>query len=193
MSDRQKQIIEVSLELIAESGIQGLTIKNLAKRIGFSEAAIYRHYENKIQILMGILGYFRENTRRLFSEELLTEGNALMKINHLLINQIRIFTKTPPLVAVVFSEELFRNEVVLSDKVSEIMNNSIDIVTGIIKQGQERAEIRNDIEASHLSLMVMGTLRLFVKQWQMSDYSFDLQKKGNELSDSMKRILSLEK
>jgi AcrR family transcriptional regulator len=45
LSDRQKEIIEVSLALIAENGIQGLTIKNLAKRIGFSESAIYRHYE----------------------------------------------------------------------------------------------------------------------------------------------------
>ena len=37
LSDRQKEIIEVSIALIAENGIQGLTIKNLAKRIGFSD------------------------------------------------------------------------------------------------------------------------------------------------------------
>lgn len=35
LSDRQKEIIEVSLALIAENGIQGLTIKNLAKESDF--------------------------------------------------------------------------------------------------------------------------------------------------------------
>ena len=55
LTDRQKEIIEVSLNLIAGKGIQGLTIKNISKEIGISEPAIYRHYENKIQILIALL------------------------------------------------------------------------------------------------------------------------------------------
>ncbi|MBT4968054.1 MAG: TetR/AcrR family transcriptional regulator [Bacteroidetes bacterium] len=54
-TDRQKEIVEVALELITEKGIQGLTIKNLSKKIGISEPAIYRHFDNKIQILISIL------------------------------------------------------------------------------------------------------------------------------------------
>lgn len=191
MSDRQKQIIEVSLELIAESGIQGLTIKNLAKRIGFSESAIYRHYENKIQILVAILNYFKENTERLFLSELNSEGDAISKINHLFLNQFKIFTNSPSLVAVIFSEELFRNESMLVERVSEIMNNSFNVLTQIIKSGQENGEMRADVEADHLAVVVMGSLRLFVKQWQMSNYSFDLVKKGNELSNTIKTLLVL--
>ncbi len=191
MSDRQKQIIEVSLELIAESGIQGLTIKNLAKRIGFSESAIYRHYENKIQILVAILNYFKENTERLFLSELNSEGDAISKIYHLFLNQFKIFTNSPSLVAVIFSEELFRNESMLVERVSEIMNNSFNVLTQIIKSGQENGELRSDVEAEHLAVVVMGSLRLFVKQWQMSNYSFDLVKKGNELSNTIKTLLVL--
>ena len=174
LSDRQKEIIDVSLELIAESGIQGLTIKNLAKKIGFSESAIYRHYENKIQILVAILNFFKENTERIFTAELATEGDAIFKINHLLRAQFKIFAASPSLVAVIFSEELFRNEPILIEKVSEIMNNNFNTLTNIIKSGQGKKEIRSDIEAAHLSLVVMGSLRLFVKQWQMSDYSFSM-------------------
>ncbi len=189
MSDRQKEIIDVSLELIAENGIQGLTIKNLAKKIGFSESAIYRHYENKIQILVAILNYFKENTERLFLSELNAEGDAISKINDLFLNQFKIFNNSPSLVAVIFSEELFRNEAILVEQVSEVMNNNFDTLTQIIKSGQEKGEIRTDIEPSHLSVVVMGTLRLFVKQWQMSNNSFDLIKKGNELSNTIKILL----
>lgn len=189
MSERQKQIIEVSLELIAESGIQGLTIKNLAKKIGFSEAAIYRHYENKVQILVAILNYFKENSEHLFLSELSTEGNSILKINNLFLNQFKIFSTSPSLVAVIFSEELFRNEAILVEKVSEIMNNNFDALTQIITSGQEKGEIRADIQPSHLSVVVMGTLRLFVKQWQMSNNSFNLIKKGNELSNSIKILI----
>jgi AcrR family transcriptional regulator len=189
MSDRQQQIIEVSLELIAESGIQGLTIKNLARKIGFSESAIYRHYENKIQILVAILNYFKENTERLFAAELNSDKDALLKINHLFLNQFIIFTRSPSLVAVIFSEELFRNEPILVERVSEIMNSSFNVLIQIIKDGQEKGEVRTDVESEYLALVVMGSLRLFVKQWQMLNHSFDLIKKGYEFSNSIKTLL----
>ncbi len=189
LSERQKEIIDVSLELIAENGIQGLTIKNLAKKIGFSESAIYRHYENKIEILVAILNYFKENTERLFTAELNAEGDGLTKINHLFQNQFRIFSNSPSLVAVIFSEELFRNEAVLVKKVSEIMDNNFVTLTRIIKAGQEKNELRADVDAEHLAIVVMGTLRLFVKQWQMSGNSFNLLEKGDELSNSIEILV----
>lgn len=189
LSDRQQQIIDVSLELISENGIQGLTIKNLAKKIGFSESAIYRHYENKIEILVAILNYFKENTEHIFVTELKSDEDTLTKIQNLFINQFRIFTKSPSFLAVIFSEELFRNETILSERVAEIMNNNLDTLTQIIRVGQKKDELRNDIEASHLALVVMGALRLFVKKWQISNHSFDLRKEGLKITQSISVII----
>lgn len=189
ITERQQEIINVSLVLITESGIQSLTIKNLAKRIGFAESAIYRHYENKIQILLAILDFFKRNTEQLFSNQLNSNENALVRIEKLFVTHFRKFTNTPSLVAVIFSEEIFRNEKQLSTKVAEIMNLNIASLTTIIKDGQQKGEIRNDIEASHLATMILGSLRMFVKQWSMSNYSFNLENKGNELSNSIKTLL----
>ncbi|WP_297098960.1 TetR/AcrR family transcriptional regulator [uncultured Draconibacterium sp.] len=189
LSDRQQQIIDVSLELISENGIQGLTIKNLAKKIGFSESAIYRHYENKIEILVAILNYFKENTEHIFVTELKSDEDTITKIQNLFINQFRIFTKSPSFLAVIFSEELFRNETILSERVAEIMNNNLDTLTQIIRIGQNKGELRNDIEASHLALVVMGALRLFVKKWQISNHSFDLRKEGLKITQSISVII----
>lgn len=189
ITERQQEIINISLALITESGIQSLTIKNLAKRIGFAESAIYRHYENKIQILLAILDFFKRNTEQLFSNHLNSNENALIRIEKLFVTHFRKFTNTPSLVAVIFSEEIFRNEKELSTKVAEIMNLNIASLTTIIKDGQQKGEIRNDIEASHLATMILGSLRMFVKQWSMSNYSFNLENKGNELSNSIKTLL----
>jgi len=51
LTDRQIEIINKSIDIIATKGIQGLTIKNLSKEIGISEPAIYRHFESKTDIL----------------------------------------------------------------------------------------------------------------------------------------------
>lgn len=189
ITERQQEIINVSLALITESGIQSLTIKNLAKRIGFAESAIYRHYENKIQILLAILDFFKRNTEQLFSNQLNSNENALVRIEKLFVTHFRKFTNTPSLVAVIFSEEIFRNEKELCTKVAEIMNLNTASLTTIIKDGQQKGEIRNDIDASHLAIMILGSLRMFVKQWSMADFKFDLIAKGTDLINSVKMLV----
>ena len=59
-TERQIEIIEAALELITEKGIQGMTIKNLSKKIGITEPAIYRHFVSKTEILLSILNNFKE-------------------------------------------------------------------------------------------------------------------------------------
>ena len=87
-----------------------------------------------------------------------------MKINHLFLNQFKIFTHSPLLIAVIFSEELFRSEPMLVEKVSEIMNNSFNVLIQYIKYGQEFGELHNDVAAEHSTVFVMGSLSLFVKK-----------------------------
>jgi AcrR family transcriptional regulator len=61
-TERQQEIVETALGLINEKGIQGLTIKNLSKKLGITEPAIYRHFVNKIQILIALLNLMKKNT-----------------------------------------------------------------------------------------------------------------------------------
>ena len=188
-TERQKEIVEVALGLINKKGIQGLTIKNLAKEIGISEPGIYRHFENKIQILIAILDLFKGNMEQIFSKELINDRNSIEKIEHLFAKHFSSFSAMPSLVSVIFSEEIFRNEPILITKITEIIDNHDGILTAVISGGQEKGEIRTDIEARHLSIIIMGTLRLFVKKWQFSAYSFNLPKEGGKLIESIKLII----
>ena len=188
-TERQKEIIEAALELISKKGIQGLTIKNLSKKIGITEPAIYRHFEDKIHILIAILELFKKNTEQIFKDELEGDKPAYDKIEHLFTRFFVSFSAKPSLVAVIFSEEIFRNEPILIAKISDIINKNDKILIEIMDSGQRNDEIRNDVDAKHLSIVIMGTLRIFVKKWQLSGYSFDLTKEGKKLIESIKLLI----
>lgn len=47
-----KKIINQSLELIADLGMEGFTFRKLAEKIGSTEGAIYRYFENKHKLLL---------------------------------------------------------------------------------------------------------------------------------------------
>ena len=182
---RQQEIIQASLSIMAESGIQSLTIKNLANRIGFAESAIYRHYENKIQILLAILDFFKQHSVHFFEDQLSSTTSSSMKIELLFMNHFRKFAENPSLVAVIFSEEIFRNEIELTEKVREIMKHNLDSLQMIVVAGQTEGELRNDVESTHLAVMLMGSLRMFVKQWHMSNNAFNLVESGSAFVQSV--------
>jgi AcrR family transcriptional regulator len=187
---RQTEIIHAALQLIAENGIQGMTIKNLARRVGFSESAVYRHYENKVSILLAILDYFDQNFAQLFAAARQSDKTVPEKLEALFMNLFGIFQATPSLVSVIFSEEFFRNEDVLYQKVSGVMNENLQQLTYFLTQGQADGEIRKDVQAPILATIILGSVRLQVKQWQTMEYATDLVARGKELIDTLQILLS---
>ncbi|MEX2371354.1 MAG: TetR/AcrR family transcriptional regulator [Bacteroidales bacterium] len=188
-TERQNQIIEAGLELISAKGIQGLTIKNLSKKIGISEPAIYRHFENKIQILTTILELLKQNSSKLFEDEIKTTCSAMEKIEHLFANHFMAFEKMPSMTSVIFSEEIFRSEESLIEKMSEVIEYNNQILISIISDGQIKGQIRQDIEAELLVIMIMGTLRLYIKKWQYAGMSFSLSREGEKVIQMIKLLL----
>ena len=129
-------------------------------------------------------------TEQIFSTEFKNDSNSLDKISHLFTEHYTSFSATPSIVSVIFSEEIFRNEPILIKKISEVMNNNNQILFSIIKDGQKNNEIRDDIDIQHIVVIIMGSLRVFVKKWQQSNYSFNLVKEGPKLVNSIKIIIS---
>lgn len=191
LTGRQKEIIEASIDIISKKGIQNLTIKNLSKKIGFSEPAIYRHFESKVGILLTILSQFESRIRK---RKILVNSEANSSIEQLDLifkNQFNNFSKNPALASVIFSEEIFQNDKRLSEKIYSIMDFNFELILSIIKSGQRNGEVRPDIEAEQLVLIIMGSLRLIVKKWKKSEYSFNLRKDGEKLWKSINTMISI--
>lgn len=188
---RQNEILEAAIELIHQKGIQGLTIKNLSRKIGVTEPAIYRHFENKISILNSILDILKKDINSILSKNVNTETSTIEKLEQMYVSHFNSFVSKPSVASVVFAEELFRNEPSLTMKIKEVIEHNNNILISIIAEGQKKSEIRSDISPENLSTMIMGTLRLFVKKWQLNDYSFDLKEEGQEIIRMIKLLIKV--
>ena len=52
---RQEELLDLALGLTREVGLAGLTVRKLAERAGFTEAALYRHFHNKQALLLAMV------------------------------------------------------------------------------------------------------------------------------------------
>ncbi len=190
LTDRQHQIIEESIKIIDAKGIQGLTIKNLSKAIGISEPGIYRHFENKTAIILSILDGFKDVAKMLSGAMETFEGIAIEKITFMFSRMLELFSESPAMVSVIFSEEIFKNDEILKIRITEVLNMHTQTIESIIATGQEQQNVRNDIDIKTLALMIMGSLRLLVKRWDLNNHNFDLKKEGEVLIIGLGKILT---
>jgi len=56
----KEKILEASLRLFSEKGIRETTIKDIAKEVGITEGAIYRHFKSKEEIVLGLFSSYSE-------------------------------------------------------------------------------------------------------------------------------------
>lgn len=180
-TDRQNQIIEESIKLIHTQGIQGMTIKNISNAIGLTEAAIYRHFKSKDEILSTILDDFRLNLETKAQSLLASNLSAKEALDNLLNHMVDMFCAKPFIVSVIFSDEIFKNKQKLSNKITQLIKQNNEYFRLIVEGGQKNKEIRTDIDANELAIIIMGSFRMVVKNWQLSKQVYSLKLRGQEL------------
>ena len=181
LSERQKQIIDASVHLIAEGGIQDLTIKKIGATVGISEPAIYRHFASKIDIVLAVLDSFGGENELIFETSLNSTGSVVERLSMVWDSFFRRFEQKPAIAAVIFADDIFRNDPRLVEKLMGIRQRSRGHLLRIVEEGRERGELREDIPAEQMSLIIMGALRLFVLQWRLAGCRPGLVGEGRRL------------
>lgn len=52
--DLPRTLVKTTLQIIAEQGLAGVTMREVSRRIGVSRTAAYRHYQNKQELLCAV-------------------------------------------------------------------------------------------------------------------------------------------
>ena len=188
---RKREIVEASLEIIKEYGIQKLSLKRIANRIGISEQAIYRHFDSKLEILRAIIEYFNTELKKTIHADLPAE-NVTAQI-HALTSAHMTFINTHPAVAsVIFSEEMFQNEPELAEIVRQALMKRLSQITQLIQQGQQTGEFDARLNPSVIARMLLGSLRLNVVIWRLNGYQPNLLQEGQEVVTTILNLIKTE-
>jgi TetR/AcrR family fatty acid metabolism transcriptional regulator len=189
LTKRQKEIIDTALSLTARGGIQNLTIRNLAENLGITEPAIYRHFKNKSEIVKTMIKNFEVAGNQKIAS---VSNEGITGVEKFVKSRFALVSNNPPLAKVLFSEELFMDEPEYSELLMNMMHKHKDSLKVMLLKAQKDGDIRNDIEFDMLFRLIMGPVRLLIKQWGLSGSSFDLIEKGDLLWESLKKTLKLQ-
>ena len=189
-SERQIEIIEAATKRIDEHGIQDLTIKTLAADLNLSEAALYRHFKSKNEILLGLLTYFIEEMKDRLDVILSNKDRSPSELlKDLFDSQLKTFVQKPSVVSVIFSESIFQFNKELSSTVSSMMELMQNHIESIVKKGQANGSFSKMVGVSTTTTIIMGGMRITVLKWKLSGHKSDLIMEGNKVLSGILKIL----
>jgi len=190
LTDRQMDIVKAAIKIIANQGYEKLTTKNLAAEIGVSEAALYRHFSSKRELVTMVLCYFEFLSCQVL-KSIKQEGcSPLECLRRFVMNRYELFTANPELAKVMFSEELFKHDPAFLNQFQSIMHIHKGEVESFISAAQAEGSIRSDLAPVQLFRLIVGSMRLLVTQWNMSS-AFDLQAEGGQLIETIIKLIEV--
>lgn len=189
ISDRQLEIIESAGRILTNSGLSGLTTKNLAKEMGFSEAAIYRHFASKEAIIIAMLEFLGEDMDQRLGAAVDANSSSEEKFRALFKNQFKFFSANPHFVVAVFSDGLLEESGKINQAILNIMQVKMKHLMPIVIEGQQNGAFTQLITSDELVHIVMGSFRLQMFKWRISNFQFDIQRKGQNMLEALLTII----
>lgn len=177
---RKKEIVQSSLELIEEGGIRNLTTARIAERVGFSEAALYKHFQTKEEIIetsIDVAGTKLSNKLKKAAEGVV----GLKKLSNVLEAHLQFVEENPGVARLLFSDEIHFNRKKLREKLLQVVEQTTDFVKEVLKSGIESGEIREDLDLEAAAIFYLGIFQSQVLFWSLSGGQSSLTGKFDRL------------
>jgi len=186
---RRGQILEVARDLIFNEGFSNFTIREVAGRVGISEAAIYRHFVSKEELMLALLEAmftpWREAIGRLV-EEKLTFSEKLEELFHLHLHHLLNERLNP----VLFFSEAINPQ---NQRLLEVMRHNLSFlgqsVAVMVRHGLKKKQIRADVQPEVLVASILGLLQTSVIRWTLQRSTDGLLEDGARNMNGLARIV----
>ncbi len=190
-STRQQEILNNTMEIIGTEGMQAFTISHLAEKTGISESAIYRHFSSKDEIITEML-----NSVFLIIAQLIggtinqNESSASFRLQKIVELLLQNFKENPSHVTLLFAEEYFMTSEKLKLLVFNILNSIQLNIQQVLDYGKSNDEFPRNMNTASVALIFIGTIRILLMNWKLSNYRIDLMARGSQFSTTLIKLIT---
>jgi AcrR family transcriptional regulator len=174
---RKTQILEACQSIVVKYGSENVTIRRIAREVGITEGAIYRHFKSKKEVLSNLADLSIINLLKDVTDIELEGDNKLEALARIFDNHILSIEKRKGASFQVIAEIISLGNKKLNKKIYDGMNQYILALKRILS-----LYFDNRIEAEHIDIdaatfMLFGMMQGVVNIWTLSNYSFDLHER----------------
>ncbi len=178
---RQKQIISAARRLIVKYGSEHVTVRRMAREIGVSEAAIYRHFKSKSDVLSFLVEDIESTLLADIQENPDNTLNSTEILEQTLNNHISAIEQKKGVTFQVIAEIISLGDKKLNKKIRGVIDSYLDRIKTILNAGVKEGVIRPDVDIDSAAIMFFSMTQGLVNIWALSQYDFNLLERSKPL------------
>ncbi len=178
---RQQQIVDAARKLIVKYGSEHLTVRRIAKEVGISEAAIYRHFKSKKEILFFLADHITCSLLEGIDRARTENDTSLESIDNILKSHLSAIEQKQGMSFQVIAEIISLGDKKLNKKVSDDIVSYIERLKELLADGVKSGLVREDIDLEAAATLLFGMIQGLVNIWALSNYKFNLSARYSSL------------
>jgi AcrR family transcriptional regulator len=171
---RQKEIIHAAIKIIVKNGSENVTVRRMAEEIGVSEAAIYRHFKSKREVLSFLVDDVENTLIGDIDNSHSEQAMTLQVLENIITKHITAIEKSKGIGFQVIAEIISLGDKKLNKKIYTVIGKYNDRVKAILADGIKEGCIRPDIDLDATAQMFFSMTQGLVNVWALSHYDFKL-------------------
>jgi TetR/AcrR family transcriptional regulator len=153
---RREQILDRASDLASEAGLARLTMRRISARVGFSEAAIYRHFPTKQSLLLGLMDRLEarllEPIRTIAAE---SDVPPDVRLQRVVGHHLALVLEAHSLPIQLLAEASAGGDPVLLARMRDIMHGYLSVLTELIGQGVA-ARLLPEVDPAVVAMWLLG-------------------------------------
>lgn len=155
--DVREQILEQATRLFAARGFEGTSLQHIADAVGIRKPSVLHHFPSKDELRKGVLEKLLSHWNGVLPQVLLAASSGQGQFDGVLSAMTAFFLDDPDR-ARLLTRELLDRPQEMRELVLRHVAPWVEVVCNYIRKGQERGELRADVDPEAYVIQVINLL-----------------------------------
>jgi AcrR family transcriptional regulator len=187
--DRKAQIVVEVLRLADEIGPDRLSTTDVARAIGLSQPAIFRHFPTKGALWLAVAEDIADRLQSYWAAAEVGATGPQARLKALIGAQLTAIAETPALPSILFSRELQVDNPALRDVFRGLLGAFQGRLVAVIRDLQTAGDMKRDVSPEDVAILLTSLVQGVAIRWTLGARGFALVPEGFRLFDVQMELL----
>lgn len=172
-TNRREEILQALAEMLeSNDGSSRITTAKLAKQVGVSEAALYRHFPSKARMFEGLIEFIEESLMSRINRILDEEKDTLSRIKMVLQLVLAFAEKNPGLSRILSGHALMFENERLRERINQLFERIETSLRQILRERMLREGKAFPVDENVLATQLLGQIEGSLNRFVRSDFKY---------------------
>ncbi|MEX5726706.1 AcrR family transcriptional regulator [Rhodovulum iodosum] len=187
--ERKAQIVAEVLRLADEIGPDRLSTTHVARAVGLSQPAIFRHFPTKGALWLAVAEDIANRLQSSWAEAEAGATGPHARLKALIVAQLSAISETPALPSILLSRELQVDNQALRDVFRGLLGAFQGRLVAVIRDLQAAGDLRRDVSPEDVAILLTSLVQGVAIRWTLGARGFSLVPEGLRLLDVQLALL----